>query len=106
MKTAHHVQKVSEETTTRETTAWLLKSELQSFENLSSQSVNYHVLLTHDEAFSFCNSFVTHKEHAHPCPIADHDNCHFDLIDIVRACMVLSHPRQRIYQRGVVEIEG
>ncbi len=53
----------------------------RTYEGLSSQSVNDHVLPPRDEAFSVCNSFVTHKECAQLCPIADHDKSHFDLID-------------------------
>ncbi len=48
--------------------------ELLQYEDVSSQSVNDHVLPTRDEAFRLCNSFVAHKERAQPCPIDDHDN--------------------------------
>ncbi len=41
----------------------------------SSQSDNDYV-----EAIGSRNSFLPHKECIHPCPIADQDNCHFDLI--------------------------
>ncbi len=47
-------------------------------EDVSSQSV-HHVLLTGRKAFSLRNSFVTHKECAQLCPIADHDKGHFDM---------------------------
>ncbi len=46
--------------------------------------------------FAWCNSFVSHKERAHLWPIADHDNCHFELIDPRRVNTVLSVHRRQI----------
>ena len=51
------------------------------YEDLSSQSVLHHVLSTRREAIGLRNSFVAHKECAQLCPIADHDEGHFDLKD-------------------------
>ncbi len=48
-----------------------------TYEDLSSQSDNYHVLNSHIDALRLVQFY---KERAHPWPIADHDNCHFGLI--------------------------
>ncbi len=86
----------SETTRTFQTTLCCCKfrrtTQKYEYEDVSSPSVNDHVLPTHDEAFSLCNSFVIHKEHAHPWPIAGHDNCLFELIDPRTLDLFSGHP--------------
>ncbi len=49
----------------------------ETYEDLSSQSDNYHVLNSRIDALRLVQFY---KERAHPWPIADHDNCHFGLM--------------------------